>query len=383
MRVAVDCRLLGAPRAGSAYYTLGLLHGLAAANVANQYVLLSQRPLDGLPADPRFETVVLPDAALCDPRWEQLQLPAELRALRPDLYFAPTSVLPMLRCCPQVAVVYDLGFLHHPQFYAPALRGYLRPWVSAAAHNAAAVVCLSEHAARGVAETLGVAAAQLHVVPGAPASRFRPTVNDAAAANVLERHGVRKPFVLSVASLEPNKNLPRLLAAFAQSDALSESDWQLVLTGRPGGDVDAVRAAIARHGLSGKTVLTGFVPEDDLPGLYSAADVFAFVSLYEGFGLPPLEAMACGAPVLAGNTTSLPEILGDAALMVDPSDVDSIAQGLSRLMSGPSLRRALAERGGEQARKFSWELSAQALLRVFECLASQARTADSEGAATA
>ena len=383
MRIVMDCRLLGAPRAGSAYYTLGLLHGLAAQDAASQYVLLCQRPLDDLPSDPRFEPRFLPEAALCDPRWEQLQLPAEVRALKPDLYFAPTSVLPMLRCCPQVTVVYDLGFVHHPEFYAPALRGYLRPWVTASAQNAAAVVCLSQYVRADVAATWGLAADKLYVVPGAPHPRFRPPEDTQAAAAVCQRHGVRKPYVLSVASLEANKNLPRLLAAFAQANALNDEAWQLVLTGRPGGATAEIQAAVARHGLANCTVLTGFVPDTDLPALYSAADLFAFVSLYEGFGLPPLEAMACGAPVLASKATSLPEVLGDAALLVDPYDGDGIAQGLSRLMSGASLRHTLAERGRVQASRYSWEQSVQALLEVLDTVAQPGSPVTMEEAVTA
>jgi glycosyltransferase involved in cell wall biosynthesis len=374
MRVAVDGRLLDAPRAGSAYYTLGLLRGLAAAAGSHEVLLLAQGAADQARGLSQVTPVTLPEARLADPPWEQLRLPTELRGLGCDVLFSPTSVIPLLACCPRVVVVYDLGFLHYPEFYHPRLRQYLREWVPRSAQAAEAVICLSEFVARDAVATWGLAADRVHVVPGAAAARFAPPHAGADPDRVCQRYRLRRPFVLSVASLERNKNLPRLLQAFAQARPRQGEPWQLVLVGRPGGGTAELQVTIARLGLQEQVVLTGFVPDADLPALYGAAAVFAFVSLCEGFGLPPLEAMACGTPVLTANVDSLPVVAGAAAVLVDPQEVTDIARGLAELMNDPQRRRALGEAGRQRAQAFSWERSTRQLVTVLGRVAAGPRT---------
>ena len=181
----------------------------------------------------------------------------------------------------------------------------------------------------------------------------------------MRRHRISRPYVLSVASAERNKNLPALIEAFSTACLGAKGGWQLVLTGRAGGGEREIREALGRNGIEDRVVMTGFVPDEDLPALYSGSEIFAFPSLYEGFGLPPVEALACGTAVLCSNAASLPEVVGDAGLLADPTP-ESFADGLETLMGDEKLRSALRVKGLSRAREFSWEASAKLLLGVIE-----------------
>ncbi len=336
MRLAVDARILHAPNAGSAYYTRGWLSALPGAGFQGDCLLIgpaATTPLlgNGLPA----YDVIVEGARLCDETWEQTELPPLLQELKPDVFISPASVLPMLKSCPQVSVVYDLGFELHPQFYAQPLRRYLRSWVPRSCRVADAVV----------ASAYGIGDQKVTVCPGAVDERFAPVDQRDRLREAKEKYGIRGRYVLSVCSLERNKNLPRLLEALALALESTNDRWTLVLTGRPGQAMAEIQTLVQSLDIEDAVVLTGFVPDDDLPVLYAGACIFAFVSLYEGFGLPPLEAMACGAPVLASDATSLPEVIGDAGVLVDPEDVEAIRDGLCELMAHPVMRRDLGKRG--------------------------------------
>ena len=358
----MDARILHAPGAGSASYTRGWLGALPEAGFAGQLLLIGPAPtagqLDGLEA----VDVVAEGARLCDEWWEQTALPALLDGLRPDLFISPATTLPMLRCCPQVNVVYDLGFERHPQFYQPGLRGYLRRWVRPSCAVADAVVTLSRFGRTELTDCYGLAPERIAICPGGVSERFQPVADRAELRPVLDRYGISEPYLLSVCSLEHNKNLPRLLQAFSIACERVDGDWRLVLTGRPGAAAQELHQLIAQLGLAERVILTGFVPEDDLPALYAGAELFAFVSLYEGFGLPPLEAMACGTAVLASTAASLPEVLGKAAWLVDPTDLEAIAGALGTLMADEGARGKLAEAGLRRAARFTWARTARALL---------------------
>ncbi|HJN18071.1 MAG TPA: glycosyltransferase family 1 protein, partial [Armatimonadota bacterium] len=318
--IAVDCRILSAPPGGSAFYTRHVLKALAKLGVRDDYALIQGPGAQNGQTirSPRFRDVMVDDASLCDERWEQWQMPSQLTELGADLLLAPTMVLPALRSCPCVQVIYDLGFEVHASFYTPELRRYLRKWVRLSARNADHIVTLSEHARSEITSIYCVPDEKITTIPGAPAAHFAPARRDDIEAT-LRRHRISRPYVLSVASAERNKNLPALIEAFSTACLGAKGGWQLVLTGRAGGGEREIREALGRNGIEDRVVMTGFVPDEDLPALYSGSEIFAFPSLYEGFGLPPVEALACGTAVLCSNAASLPEVVGDAGLLADPT----------------------------------------------------------------
>ena len=202
---------------------------------------------------------------------------------------------------------------------------------------------------------------------------FRPVVDPAILAAVRERNRLPDRYILAVGNLQPRKNLRRLIEAVAALRATRRDDCRLVLVGQPAwrhGELDAVAAA---HGLRDAIVATGYVPAEDLPALYSAAEVFAYPSLYEGFGLPPLEALACGTPVVTANTSSLPEVVGDAGLLIDPLDTGAIAAALARLLDDVALRERLRQAGFARAAAYSWRETARRTLQVYDKLLDDAR----------
>lgn len=368
MRIAVDGRLLDIRKTGGTHYTRRLIVGLAKAAPDRELTVLRRQADDRLPALGNVRQLALPGAILGDEQWEQLRLPLLLRELRPDVYFAPTSVVPAIRCCPTVAVVYDLGFLLHPEFHDPALRQYLRKWVPPSARNADAVIAMTEHVRGDVARLLEVAEDRTFIVPGAPDEAFRSAVSEAQVQELCRSLGLRQPFVLCVSSSELNKNLPRLIAAYAQARAVGTDGWQLVLAGPAGAAEPQVEAALRALGHETNVVRLGFVAEELLPALCHACSVFAFPSLFEGFGLPVLETMAAGKPVLCSNIGAVAEVAGHAALTVDVQSIEAMATGLGSLMSDASLRDDLGGRARQRAAEFTWDQSSRRLLDVFDQL---------------
>lgn len=368
MRIVIDGRLLDVRKTGGTQYTRGLIDGLATAAPDHELLVLRRQAGDG----PRFlenvQQLVLPEAVLGDERWEQLRLPVVLRELRPDVYLATTSVATAVRCCPTAVVVYDLGFLLHPEFYAPSLGQYLRKWVPPSARNADAVIVMTEQVRGEVVRLLEVPEERTHVVPGAADGPFREAVPEDRIAGTCRSLGLRQPFVLCVSSSEANKNLPRLIDAYALARLEVPRDWQLVLAGPAGATEPQVQAALAA--LDQRDVVRlGFIPDEVLPMLCHACSVFVFPSTFEGFGLPVLEAMAAGKPVLCSDSGAAAEVAGDGALTVNVQSTEALAAGLTTLMSNGSTRDDLSARAQKRAAAFTWEESGRRLLDVLEHVA--------------
>ncbi len=287
--------------------------------------------------------------------WEQTVLPGVLRRLGADLLHAPAFVGPLVSPCPQVITLHDLSFFRHPAFFKRANRLYLGTMTPLACRRAAAVIAVSEFTAREAVALMGVAPERVHVITHGVDPRFCP-LPSAEVARFRAAQGLPERFILHMGTLEPRKNLARLVQAFAQG---APADVHLVLAGGRGWLYETIFAEVTRLGVQDRVHFPGYIPAETQALWYNAADLFAYISLYEGFGLPVLEALACGTPTLASATTALPEASGDAALTVPPDDVAAIADGLARLLRDDPLRAELRERGLAHAARFSWEATAQ------------------------
>jgi glycosyltransferase involved in cell wall biosynthesis len=298
--------------------------------------------------------------------WEQVVQPWTLGRIGADLVHGPAFVGPVLAPCPAVVTIHDLSFLRFPALFRPANRLYLTVLTRLSARRARRLIAVSAETASEATRLLGVPAERIDVVYHGVDPIFRPLPAGEVAA-FRQRRGLPERFVLFVGTLEPRKNLVRLVEAFARicggTDGRKRAS--LVLAGGKGWLYDELFARVEALGLEEQVVFPGYVAGDELPLWYNAATVLAYPSLYEGFGLPVLEAQACGTPVLTSNVSSLPEAAGGAALMVDPYDVEALAAGLHRLLVDESLRHELRERGLAHAGQFSWPRTAEETVRVY------------------
>ncbi len=298
--------------------------------------------------------------------WEQMALPLLARRYRLDVLHSPVFVAPLTLPCASVVSLLDMTWFTHAEYHTRVKRAYFRTLIPPSARRAARIVAISAASKRDVVALLGVAPERVAVTYlGVDLDVFRPGVSDAQMGELLARYGVRQPYVLYVGKLDPRKNLPLLIRAF---DAIASAfpEHQLIVAGNPGWDYQEIYDAAARVSCRERVRLVGFVREPDLPAMYAGADLFVYPSSYEGFGFPVLEAMACGTPVITSNVSSLPEVAGDAALLIDPLDVDGLAAAMRRVLSDGDLRRQMRAKGLEQARRFTWEETARRTLQVYE-----------------
>jgi glycosyltransferase involved in cell wall biosynthesis len=295
--------------------------------------------------------------------WQRLRvpIPAEWITGPVDLFYSPDFVLPPLRKrTPALLTVHDLSFLRHPETFPQALRDYLERAVPRSVERADHILADSHATRRDLIALLDVPPDKVTTLHLGVSPRFSPEADAGERVSLNERYPLGpKPYVLAVGTVQPRKNIRRLIAAL---DVLAPThDVTLALAGQPAWLADPIlEAAEARDDVR----VLGFVDDADLPALYRQAAVFAFPSLYEGFGLPPLEAMACGTPVVASNASSIPEGVGDAGLLVDPLDVPALAAALDRALTDEALRDALRERGLSRAAEFTWERSARQWLAL-------------------
>jgi glycosyltransferase involved in cell wall biosynthesis len=294
--------------------------------------------------------------------WLHLSLPWQLARDGVDLLHAPNFVGPLWSPCPTVCTIHDLALFRHPELLDWRKRLYLRTLLPIAARQAAVIIAVSEATRADVIEMLKVPAEKVVVVPEAAAAHFRPLPAQAREA-IRTRYELHKPFVLAVGSLQPRKNLDRLLEAHRRLRAEGR-DIELVLTG-PQLDQRAPWKARLRSSAADGVRYLGYVPAADLPALYGAASASAYVSLFEGFGLPALEAMACGCPLVVSRGSALDELVGDAGVRVDPTKVEQIHEALAELLDDPARAASVSERGRARAAHFSWTHTAQTTARVY------------------
>ena len=368
MRIAIDAHSVGAKLGGNESYALNLIEALAQIDRVNDYTLYVTTPAAFERFNRRWPNfrvhTTLPHTPLIR---IPLTLSAELRKNPVDVLHVQFTAPPFCPC-PVVVSIHDLSFEHLPQTFNRRSRTQLRLTVRHSARRAAKILTLSEHTRRDVIETYGVAPDVVSAIPLAAPAHFGPVTHDKELQRVRHTYGIDGDYVLSVGSIQPRKNLVRLIKAYAALRGARAGNKcpKLVIVGKCAWLYDETLRALEQTGVEDSVVLTGYVPEPDLPALYSGALCFIYPSYFEGFGLPPLEAMKCGAPVIVGNATSLPEVVGEAALKVDPFDVSAIAAAMDQLINNSELRAELRVKGLARAKMFDWNDTAQRTLAVYE-----------------
>lgn len=362
MLIGVDAsRALTRQRTGTENYSLHLLHHLVEVGAEHRFRLYVPRPAPAglFPDRPNVAFQIVRAPRL----WTHLGLSRELRRSRPDVLFVPAHVLPLICPCPGVVAVHDLGYLFYSQAHGRFERWYLNLTNRRHVRLAAAIVTLSEASKRDMIEHYDADPARIHVTYPGYDETLKPMEKRTALAVAQTQYGVKADYFLFLGTVQPRKNLIRLVQAFAQVRAQGHT-CQLVIGGKPGRWHERLEAKITDLELRDQIVLAGYVPEVHKRGLLSGALAFVFPSLYEGFGLPVLEAQACGAPVICSNTTSLPEAVGESGLLVDPLNVDEMAQAMTRLLIDEDLRADLITKSHQNLRRFSWRRCAQETLQV-------------------
>jgi glycosyltransferase involved in cell wall biosynthesis len=296
--------------------------------------------------------------------WEQVAQPWAARRQALDLLHAPVNIGPLMLPCTLIATVHDLSFYHFPHLFRPARRIYQQTLTRATLQRAAAVIAVSQSTRDDIVRLMDIAPERITVIPNGVGAEMRP-MEEKAVAEFRRRYHLPPHFILSLSTLEPRKNLELLLEAYALLVHRGGPEHRLVIAGGKGWYYATIFATVERLRLSDRVIFPGFVPEGDKPLWYSAADLFVYPSLYEGFGLPPLEAMACGTPVVVAATSSLPEVVGDAGLYIDPHDPADLADAMAALLHDSNRRHKLREAGLRQANRFSWRKTAVQTARLY------------------
>ena len=302
--------------------------------------------------------------------WEQLLQPLCARHL--NLLHAPVCVSPLLAPCPTVVTIHDLSFIKLPQAFRPGNRAYLTLFTRLSVRKAERIIVVSENTRRDAALLLGIPLERILVIPNGVDETFCPQDPDHVAAFRRQR-GIPDRIILFVGTIEPRKNVETLVRAYALLRQRGNVKHKLVIGGSKGWMYEPLFALVEDLGLETEILFPGFLSPQELPLWYSAADLFVYPSLYEGFGLPPIEAMACGTPVITSNASSLPEVVGKAGVMVDPHDVEGWANAMERALRDAELRESIRSAGLERAQRFSWQRTAQMTMSLYRDILSERR----------
>jgi glycosyltransferase involved in cell wall biosynthesis len=378
MKIGINALFLQNPTNGSGQYLLHLLHALAEVDRQNEYILLGTGNLaqdDG--GQTPFPYQVSPVLAFAQRNenveklvWEQFSGPAAARKAGVDLFHVPYFAPPLYAHTPIIVTIHDVIPLRLPAYRAGAKVAAYMHLVARAVHKASLVITVSQHAKQDIIDVLHIPAERIRVIYEAAGEEYIPVADAQTVARVRERYGVGEQYIFYLGGLDSRKNVLQLVRAFAHlCTQLHNPDVQLLISGNPAKQAGSFfpdpRPVAQELGVADR-VIYRFVEDEDKSAMYSGASLFVFPSLYEGFGLPPLEAMSCGAAVVCSNRTSLPEVVGDAALTVDPNDTLALAEAMHRVLTDHSLQDDLRRRSLQRAAQFSWRRAAMETMAAYE-----------------
>ncbi len=376
MRIAFDYTAAIRQGAGIGTYVRNLFSAMLAQDTETRYTLLtSGRPTEERPfpeaENVRGRSILIPDRYLnvLWYRWRTPLLPATLFTGPVDIYHNPDFTLPPLsRKVRRVVTIHDLAFLEHPEYAVPSLTAYLNKVVPEAVAAADVVATVSHEVGRTLIKHFQTPPEKLTVIPNGVGTHFRRITDPVLLGATQHKFNLKFPLVLAVGTLEPRKNHSGLIKAFYKAQQKKNGPAMLAIAGGQGWLYEETKQLVTDLKLDKKVRFLGRVTDLELVTLYSMATLFAFPSFFEGFGVPPIEAMACGTPVITSNVSALPEVAEGAALLVDPHDIDALADAIIRLTEDENLRNELRQKGYERVKQYTWARSAQKMLTVYQKL---------------
>lgn len=353
-------------RVGTGTYALELLKQFAKEKNHKFLIYLKEKPQAGLPKEtPNFKYFVFGPKKL----WTQLALSVQL-TIKPkvDVFFSTAHYGPRFSKVPYVVTIHDLSYLHYPRLFNKDDLLQLTAWSKYSIENSKHIIAPSKSTKEDIVKNYKVPAAKITVTyEGYNKNLFKPLQKNKIDA-ILKKYKIKRDYVIFVGTLQPRKNVEKLIEAFAILKGSSLSNLQLVVCGKKGWLYEPILEKSKELGIQDKVVFTDFVPDKDLPALISKAKAYVLPSLWEGFGIPVIEAQACGVPTVVSNTSSLPEIVGDSAVLIDPEDTESIAKGIKKALD-PENAPNLVKKGLENIKRFSWETCAAETIKVLESAA--------------
>lgn len=353
MKIAIDTQTTLGEKTGMGFYVENLFNQLQVNDRKNQYVRIAPDGTQDFTSLKRWW-------------WDQVRLPGAAREAQADLLHQPAFSAPLFFRGPVVVTVHDLIAIHFGADIPLGSRLYFGRWMPFSYRFADHIIAVSEHTKRDIIELLGITPEKITVIHEAVGFEFQPNRDPQMLAAIRRKYRTGDHFLLHIGTINPRKNLEFLVRVFAAVRQKVGEQWKLVITGKKGWYYEGLFETVEELGLSKSVIFTGYIPDRDKPALYNASTVFTFPSLYEGAGLPPLEAMSCGIPVVSSNTSSMPEMIGNGGMLIDPTDERAWIRALVALLTDSSLRRQWSQRGLKQAHKFSWTKTARETARVYE-----------------
>ena len=378
MKIGINTYFFKFPASGSGQYLLHLLQALAEVDQENEYILLGTRPIPReTKSHIKFHHMVKPvpglarhNASIENLMWEQFTAPSTALKAGVDLLHVPYFAPPFFPRTPIIVTIHDVIPLRLPQYRTDLkMKAYLQ-LITRAAHKATLIITISQHAKQDMIDALKLPAERIRVIYEAAGDEYQPITDSIVMANMRARYDLNDRYILYLGGLDQRKNVPQLVRAFAHLyQQIGDPKLQLLIAGNPdklGGPLfPDSRPVAADLGMAGQ-IIYRFIEEEDKPAVYSGASVFVFPSLYEGFGLTPLEAMSCGTPVICSNRTSLPEVVGDAAISFDPDNMREMVQAMYSVLTQNELQADLSARSLQRAAQFNWRKTATETVAAYE-----------------
>jgi len=370
MKIGMDVSFISGEKSGIERYAASLVNGLAKIDCKNDYFLYTyRRTRSDLAANKtNFTFRVSEKYFFYTALWVKFYLPVTAKRDKVDILHCPCYIAPVTDSFRVVITIHDMASWIFPENFPLKHRMVYSLLVPSSARKAARIIAVSESTKRDIVKFFRIPEEKIEVIYEGVSEIYKPVKDENLLKGTRRKYDIppSSPYILCVGTLEPRKNVARLIESFVYLKADGKIKQKLVIAGGKGWLYDDIFRTVEKFKVREEVIFTGCVPEGDLPSLYSGADLFVYPSLYEGFGLPPLEAMACGAPVVSSDVSSLPEVVGDAGILVNPYEKEELAKSIYEVINNPELKKKMISKGIERAKKFSWQTAARKTLALYE-----------------